>query len=125
AFLLFANREGGADAPITSLTELEKRLSEAEIEKLTVDPNSEEIEVEEKDRDAYRIAVPVVGDEEGMGRLMSEARERGIEITALPRDRGESPMALVMRIIPTLLIGAIVILVLMQYTGFGSGRRVE
>jgi len=125
AFLLFANREGGADAPITSLTELENRLSEADIEKLTVDPNTEEVEVEEEGRDPYRIAVPMVGDEEGMGRLLREAREHDIEVTSLPRERGESTLAMVLRIVPTLLIGAIVILVLMQYTGFGSGRRVE
>lgn len=124
-FLLFVNRASDADAPVTSLTQLEKRLAEAKIEKLTVDPNSEEVEVEEKGYAPYRVAVPMVGDKEGMGRLLSEARKRGIEVMSEPRKGGESPLALILRIVPTLLIGAFAILILAQYTGFGFRRRVE
>lgn len=127
--LVFGGKEeSGVHAPVSSMTELEKRLrSEVRITRLTIDPNTDEVEVREEGRAPYRVAVPMLGSEEGQARIVKLANKRGVEVASVPRKAPrENPLVVVMRVLPTLLILTILLWLAKQYTGgFGSGRRIE
>ena len=115
ALILWPQGDKGAKAPVDSITGLAERITDEPdlIEKLTVDPNTATILVEEKDVPDYSVAVPNIGDDEGQGRIVGLAREAGIEVSAEPLSLGqESFLSKFARMLPSIVIVIAVILLL-------------
>jgi cell division protease FtsH len=122
-FFLGRDEDPESNAPIESFSALEKRVKDGKVEKLTWNPNDFTVEVTETDKEIepYPIGVPAPSGstDEGLNRLLELARGEDIEVASEPVASGQdSKMVALLRILPTLLIVALIVAALYFYGPF-------